>query len=186
MHSSVKLGIALVLTACGGARKHAVDPAVHACETAAAPAGSAPRRLVATVAALDQAPRTDDHVALLHAMRALRDSLEQIAPERTAELARVRTMTQALERAVGNADAHADFVRIGLVSAWHALEASSGSARGRCTTTGLDAMIAASSRIAPERRLAAQYATVRAALHAAAVAVLAAERSTTIARRPAR
>ena len=109
-------------------------------------------------------------------MRALGDALEQIAPERTAELARVRTMTQALERALGNPDARADFVRIALMSAWHALDAASPrGARSDCYQAGLDAMIASSSRIAPDLRLARQYDHVRAALHAASATVIAAE-----------
>ena len=184
MQSPAKLAAILIIAACGGSKERVTNPVTHACETAAAPARPAVRRLVTAVGALDQAPRTDDHVALLGAMRALRDALEVIAPSRTAELARVRTMTQALERAGGNSDARADFVRIGLVSAWHALAAIAPHHRGsRCYRTGLDALVEASSQIAPERRIAAQYRHVRAALHGASAAVLATEASGTVAGR---
>jgi hypothetical protein len=183
MQSRVKLAAALLLAACS-AKPNVANPVTHACETASAPARPAVRRLVAAVDALDHAPRTNDHVALLGAMRALRDSLEVVAPSRTAELARVRTMTQALERAIGNSDAHADFVRIGLVSAWHALEAVAPRHAGSgCYRTGLDSLVDASSKIAPEKRLAAQYPQVKAALHAASAAVLATEGSGTVAGR---
>lgn len=174
---------AVLLAACAGPKEKVANPVTVACEAAGAPSRPAVRRLVTSVAALDEAPRPDDHVALLGAMRALGDSLELVAPGRTAELARVRTMTHALERAVGNSDAHADFVRIGLVSAWHALEAVSPRQNSGCFRTGLDSMVDAASRIAPEKRLAAQYPQVRAALHAASAAVLAAEGSGTLARR---
>lgn len=188
MHTPATLGLAILLAAgCGGSAPQVASPVPHACEVGTTTARPPVRRLVASVTALDEAPRTDDHVALLGAMRALGDSLAQIAPDRTAELARVRTMTHALERAVGNADAHADFVRIGLVSAWSALRASAPRGAGTsCFATGLDEMIAAASRIAPDQRLAAQYPQVRAALHAATAAVLAAGPGPTIATRGAR
>lgn len=183
MQSSLLLGAVLVAAACGGAKQHVATPVTSACEAAGAPARPAVRRLVASVAALDDAPRTDDHVALLAAMRALRDSLDAIAPHRTAELARVRTMTQALERAVGNADAHADFVRIGLVSASQALASVAPRYGAGCFRNGVDALADASARIDPETRLAAQYPEVKAALHAASAALLATEGSGTIAGR---
>ncbi len=183
MHSRSILAAVLLASACGGTKEHVANPATVACESGSAPARPAVHRLVVAVRALDEAPRTDDHVALLAAMRALGDSLEVVAPSRTAELARVRTMTHALERAVGNSDAHADFVRIGLVSAWHALEAISPRHGTGCFRTGIDSLVDAASKIDPEARLAAQYPEVRAALHAASAAVLATESSGTVAGR---
>jgi hypothetical protein len=184
MRIRVKLGLVLAVAACSGTPERVAHPVTHACESSAQPSRPAVRRLVATVAALDAAPRTDDHVALLGAMRSLGASLELVAAPRTAELERVRTMTQALERAIGNPDARAGFVLVGLVSAGHALEAVSPRyRRSRCYRTGVDALAEATSRIAPDRRLAAQYPQVRAALHAASAAVLAAEGSSTVAGR---
>ena len=176
------LGFALILTACGSASHTTVaNPVTHACETSGSPASPTARRLVSAIATLDAAPRPDDHVALLAAMRALGDSLETVAPGRATELARVRAMSDALERAVGNPDAHANFVRIGLVAAWQGLAAAA--PRSGCYRSGLETMIDAADRIDPDRRLAAQYLQVKASLHAASAAVLAADTAELLAAR---
>jgi hypothetical protein len=184
MTSSAKLGIVLALAVSGCAGSHrgssaASSPvtAVAGCpdhEPTRAPAPVA--RLLASIDALELAQRDRDHVRVLHAMRALADALEVIAPARKNEILRIRVMSNALERSKSTASAHADFVKIGLFAAANALAALPAQARADriCYRNALTAMTDAAARINPDGTLRDQYPDVRAALRASVAVVYAA------------
>ena len=119
------------------------------------------------------------------ALNALEDALELVAPSHTKEIAAVHQSGTVLSRSIGNKDAHADFVRIGLVNASRALASVEPSYSGvGCYRDELGAMTIAASRIDPNKKLVAQYAEVRAALRAASHVVLAASTQTIATRQP--
>src|SRR5205085_10944841 len=118
------------------------------------------------------------------ALRGLEDVLATIAPGQPKEITSVHLSGATLSRSVDNTDAHADFVRIGLVNAARAFAAVEPSFSGSgCYRDQLGQMTLAASSIDPDRKLSLQYTDVRVALRAAARMALAASNPQVASRR---
>jgi hypothetical protein len=137
---------------------------------AARPTPAYAAHLIASLDELDSATGTN-HIAVLHTFRALGETLQTVAPDSMRELVTFANTCDTLERAVQNAGAHADFVRIGLAAATDALATIEPADRAKYRSS-LAAMNEAMASVDPNRRLGDQYPQVRAALHAATRVVL--------------
>jgi hypothetical protein len=154
----------LAVGACGAPRRDA--------NLATRPTPAHAARFIASLGELESATGAD-HVAVLHAFRALGETLQSVAPHRVNEIVAFQNTCATLERAAQNPSAHADFVRIGLAAATDALSTLEPTNRAQYASS-LAAMTDAMTSVDPNRRLGDQYPQVRAALRAASRIVLAA------------
>jgi len=170
------LAVAIAIAACSSGHHGSTTATPRSACDVRGNAPPAARALAVSVDRLDAMKgKKVDHVQLLQALRALESSLQVVAPSHVKEIAAVHQSGTTLSRAIGNTDAHADFVRIGLVNASRALAAEQPAYSGvACYRDELAAMTEAAQRIDPNKKLVAQYAEVRAALRAASHVVLAA------------